>query len=341
MTMASDRTLHIIKRLDVSGGAERIVAELARTQATHDVLIYGGRDSFYALGDTTLYRVQGPFMAIWYAFRLRRKYSTFHLHLFPSIYFALFFGRQAVIHEHNTYNKRRDILLFRPLEWVIYRRARAIIAISPSTKLNLVDWIGRASAIHVIPNFVVSQPQDNANDTSTGKLRNSSSVLAMVASFTDQKRQDLAIKALVDLPSDISLIFAGEGPRLPECQALADALGVKDRITFAGAVKNIAAVYQAADLCLLLSHWEGFGLVVLEAASFGVPTIVSDVDGLRDVCPDSNFILARATPTVLAEKIKEVLPLARCSSVRATFKAHAKSSDIVHFVSRLNAVYAK
>jgi glycosyltransferase involved in cell wall biosynthesis len=339
--MASDRTLHIIKRLDVTGGAERIVTELARTQAAHDVLVYGGGASFYDLGDTTLYRAQGPIMAIWYAFRLRSKYRTFHLHLFPTIYFALFFGRQAIIHEHNTHNKRRDIVLFRPLEWVIYRRARAIIAISPATKSKLVNWIGRASAIQVIPNFVANLPRGNAIDELTEKPHHSRYVLAMVASFTDQKRQELAIKALVDLPPDISLIFAGEGPRLPECRALADALGVNDRITFAGAVKNIADVYQAADLCLLVSHWEGFGLVVLEAASFGVPTVVSDVEGLREVCPDNRFILARATPSGLAEKILEVLPLARSSPVRATFKAHAKSSDIVHFISRLNAVYAK
>lgn len=339
--MAPDRVLHIIKRLDVTGGAERIVAELARTQAAHDVLIYGGRDSFYDLGDTTIYRAQGPIMAIWYAFRLRSQYNTFHLHLFPTIYFALFFGRHAIIHEHNTHNKRRDISLFRPLEWVIYRRARAIIAISAATKSKLVDWIGRAYAIHVIPNFVANLAQGNSTNESTEKSHDSHYVLAMVASFTDQKRQDLVIKALVDLPPYISIIFAGEGPRLPECQALADALGVSDRITFAGAVKNIADVYQGADLCLLVSHWEGFGLVVLEAASFGVPTVVSDVEGLREVCPDNRFILPKATHTGLAEKILEVLQLALSSEVRATFKAHAKSFDIAHYVSHLNAVYAK
>lgn len=57
--MSSGRTLHIIKRLDVVGGAERIVAELVRTQADHDVLCYGGGDSFYDLGDSTLFRAPG------------------------------------------------------------------------------------------------------------------------------------------------------------------------------------------------------------------------------------------------------------------------------------------
>lgn len=116
---------------------------------------------------------------------------------------------------------------------------------------------------------------------------------------------------------------------------------MKDRITFAGAVKNIADVYQEADLCLLISHWEGFGLVVLEAATFGVPTVVSDVEGLRGVCPDNRFILDQETPIGLVEKIQDVLPLARNPSVRAAFKEHAKSSDIFHFVSLLNAVYEK
>ncbi len=337
--MTSNRTLHIIKRLDVAGGAERIVAELARTQADHDVLIYGGGDSFYDLGDTTLYRAHGPIMAIWYAFRLRRKYRTFHLHLFPAIYFALFFGRKAIIHEHNTHNKRRDIALFRPLEWVIYRRARAIIAISPATKLKLVDWIGSASGIHVIPNFVANLPQANAIKEIPEKPRESRYVLAMVASFTDQKRQDLAIKALVDLPPHISLIFAGEGPRLPECRALAHALGVNDRVTFTGAVQNIADVYQAADLCLLVSHWEGFGLVVLEAASFGVPTVVSDVEGLREVCPDKRFVITQATPSGLAEKIQEILPLARSYEVQNNFKAHANLYSVKCYVTQINAIY--
>lgn len=339
--MASDKVLHIIKRLDVAGGAERIVAELARTQQTHDVLIYGGRESFYDLGDTKLYCARGLLMAILQAFRLRRQYRTFHLHLFPTIYFALFFGQQVVIHEHNTHNKRRKIALFRPLEWVIYRRARAIVAISDATKSALVHWIGHAPAIHVIPNFTTNLQPTNITEHQTEKTDASSYVLAMVASFTDQKRQDLAIKALVDLPSFVSIVFAGEGPRLSECQALANSLGVGDRVTFAGAVKDIADVYRRADLCLLVSHWEGFGLVVLEAASFGVPTVVSNVKGLREVCPDDRFILPQATYAALARKIMEVLPLARSSDVRDAFKAYAKSYDITPYIYHLNNIYAK
>lgn len=335
--MDSPRVLHIVKRMDIAGGAERIVAELVKQVPAHDVLIYSGGNSFYDLGDAKILRARSFMHAVWMAHRLRRRYARFHLHLFPSTYMAVILGKRSIIHEHNSHNARRDIAAFRPLEWLVYRRARAIVAISDATRSALEAWIGRRETISVVPNFV---PKLVGPDTlAMAKPKDAGYKIAMVASFTDQKRQELLIEAMRLLPDDVEVVFVGEGPNLERCRKLAEERGVVDRLRFLGAVRDIVAIYRSVDLCVLMSHWEGFGLVVLEAAQFGVPTIVSNVPGLRDICPDQRLVLTKDTPEALAAKIVETLPGSRSSEARRALIAHAEKHSIERYVRELNEVY--
>ncbi|MFP3895643.1 MAG: N-acetyl-alpha-D-glucosaminyl L-malate synthase BshA [Anaerolineales bacterium] len=82
---------------------------------------------------------------------------------------------------------------------------------------------------------------------------------------------------------DARLIMVGDGP--DTCHALQKALelGISDRVRFTGVTEEVASLLKTADLFLLPSQLEGFGLAALEAMASGVPVIASDVGGLREV----------------------------------------------------------
>ena len=95
-----------------------------------------------------------------------------------------------------------------------------------------------------------------------------------VGSLTNIKGQDRLLKAVCTLP-DVFLEIAGEGPLLSELQRMAQTMGIAGRVKFHGAVAHDALpkLYQSAALHVLTSHHEAFGMVVIEAAACGIPTV--------------------------------------------------------------------
>ena len=329
------RVLHVIRRLDIVGGAERLASEMARLEVSHDILIFDGLEPYFDLGTAKCFRAKSMLDAILLCIKMRNKYDRFHLHLFPAIYFGLILGPRAFIHEHSTSNRRREHLLFRALEWFIYRRVRGVIAISQATADSLIEWVGAGPKIYVVPNFVVTLPKPK-KDLS---LERKKPLISMVASFRHPKRQDLLIRALEYLPSSCHVMFAGSGPLLEPCQRLARNIGVESRVTFLGSVSDVAALYDHSDLCVLVSHWEGFGLVVLEASQFGTPSVVSDIEGLRDISPDDGLIFRGGSPLALAKKITECLELANDHTFQGFLKAYASKFDFPSYMEKIESVY--
>lgn len=335
MAEPKQRILHVIKRLDVVGGAERIVSDLTRCMPNHDVMIYDGDGSFFEVGNGRIIQTRSALGALWYCIRKRKKYSIFHLHLFPSIYFALLLGKKAIVHEHNTHNRRRDFFIFKPIEWMIYRRAKNVIAISEAAKVSLQNWVGNLPRVHVLGNFI----SPSANSSIPFRRVGDHKHILMVASFTKQKRQELLIEAFATLPKDTFLSFAGDGPRMSECKALAEKLCVANRIKFLGEVSDMNLIYSQADLCVLISNWEGFGLVVLEAAQLGIPTVVSDVAGLRDICPDNNLLFVGDAPEHLGKQIQRILSGQTKVTSGKELRSYAKKFSIDSYVKNLAKIY--
>jgi len=91
--------------------------------------------------------------------------------------------------------------------------------------------------------------------------------------------------AAADLPRAF-LVVAGEGPLRPELESAAASLGIADRVRFLGFVnqRQLPAVYRAADLLVLPSEYDAFGLVINEAMLCGCPVVASDrVGAVRDL----------------------------------------------------------
>ena len=87
------------------------------------------------------------------------------------------------------------------------------------------------------------------------------------------------LRILAALPHEFHGLLAGDGPDLNALRSLAGELGIDDRIHFAGLLHPTTPCYHAADLLLLTSHYEPFGLVIVEALSCGLPVVTLPCEG--------------------------------------------------------------
>ncbi|MBX9588193.1 MAG: glycosyltransferase [Hyphomonadaceae bacterium] len=103
-------------------------------------------------------------------------------------------------------------------------------------------------------------------------------VLLTLSRLHEKKGLDILLQALVDLPQCVAWL-AGDGPLEADLKAMADRLGVADRVRFLGWRTDRAALLRAADICVLPSRWEPFGTVMLEAWAAGTPLVAAASQG--------------------------------------------------------------
>lgn len=110
-------------------------------------------------------------------------------------------------------------------------------------------------------------------------------ILMHISNFRPVKRVsdvvDIFAKVIETVPS--KLLFVGEGPDLPKIQCKINELGLQDKVHFLGKQDEIAQVISLADVLLLPSAKESFGLVALEAMACGVPTVGSQAGGIPEL----------------------------------------------------------
>jgi glycogen(starch) synthase len=96
-----------------------------------------------------------------------------------------------------------------------------------------------------------------------------------------------ALPAVIERVGDVRFLVAGSGTHEGELKAQAQRLGLTDHGTFLGWIGDdvLHSLYRIADLCVVPSIYEPFGLVALEAMASGCPCIVADTGGLREVVP--------------------------------------------------------
>jgi glycosyltransferase involved in cell wall biosynthesis len=112
-------------------------------------------------------------------------------------------------------------------------------------------------------------------------------LIGSVGRLTYQKGFDLLIAALAQLPDQqIDVLIIGSGDEEARLKADATALGVDDRVHFAGYRRDVACLLGALDLYVHPSRFEGMPNALLEAMAAGCPIIASAVDGNRELIED-------------------------------------------------------
>jgi glycosyltransferase involved in cell wall biosynthesis len=112
-------------------------------------------------------------------------------------------------------------------------------------------------------------------------------VILAVAQLIRDKGIDVALRALVELPPEVLFWIIGLGPERDTLEALVGTLGLGPRVRFLGPRRRVEPFMQAADCLVCPSVWqEAVGLVILEAASCGLPVIASRVGGIPEFIED-------------------------------------------------------
>ncbi len=145
-------------------------------------------------------------------------------------------------------------------------------------------------------------------------------VLLLAAHLSHRKGFDVALRALAELVGEgdaggwseaggadhdgrhVVAWIAGDGPERPALEALADALGIADRVRFAGRRDDVPDLLAAADVFVMPSRSEGLGIAALEAMAAGLPVVASAVGGLGEAVVDgrTGLLVPPDDPAALA-----------------------------------------
>lgn len=312
--------IHVISEPN-GGGAELLVRELnsrLNAKETISVVVYLANpqhlpllDNEYELGLTS----PRDFRAI---IRLRqfilRSFDgdlTIHSHLTYPLYYVGMLPwpkRVRLVHtEHNTYNRRRDIAALRPIERRIYARFDAIVCISDGVHHALANWLGTGfdqERLVTIPN---GARLFATREASASRVDGRGLTIISIGSLSRQKGFDISLAAVAKARFLVErYIIVGQGSCRQMLEAQVRDLGLAGVVEMVGWQDNIEDWLGQADLMLIPSRWEGFGLVAIEALSTGLPVVASDVSGLGDIlrgCRAVDLVLPKE-PEVIAKAIE-------------------------------------
>lgn len=325
------KILHVINSLR-TGGAERLVVEMlpVMSNAGHDVRLLLLQENAAAPFErqvrssgmhVDVVTAVGGLYSPLYVGKLvpyMRGYDVVHVHLFPSQYWAALAhslsGRKSVLvtTEHNTFNTRARFLLTTWADRLVYGCYDGIVCISQATRDFMHGRVPENVALKVVENGIRLPSVADAVWCLSRKgivdgVGDDDFMVLQVARFSEQKNQDCLIRALKTLPDNVHAVFAGDGVRLNICKKLADDIGVASRAHFLGQRTDIDDLWTAADIGVMSSHWEGFGLAALEGMARKRPVVGSRVEGLSEVINDDDLLFSPDNDGELAGKISSLM----------------------------------
>ena len=117
-------------------------------------------------------------------------------------------------------------------------------------------------------------------------------------------------------------------------------LDVSDRVRFLGNRYDIPQLMNYADVAILSSHWEGFGLAIIEGMAAGKPAIACDIEGVREIVNGYGLLFKQGDEKDLAKHIKSLLGDSQFyQEIAAKCKSRAKDFDINVMVEKFIHLY--
>lgn len=201
---------------------------------------------------------------------------------------------------------------FLPITKFSIAQSDAVTAISQYLADETCRTFG-LGGIEVIPNFINAEEyQRRENEALHRQLAPRGEKLLMhVSNFRPVKRIGDCIHAFAKIKPHLParLVLCGDGPERAGAEKLAQEYGLADDVLFAGQVPNIADYLSVADLLLVPSETESFGLAALEAMACEVPVIATNAGGLPEVVLDgeNGYLVALGDTQTIAERAVEIL----------------------------------
>lgn len=315
---------HIITDYNLAlGGAQRLAIDLHK----------GGLDAglsskLLGLSKDPNYTIEGAFslkyksayklivlVKLWGYFKNEvRSGDIVHVHLFPTIFyvsilkiFRIIPKSILILTEHSTSNYRRGKWLGKIIDLITYSSYSNIIAVSEGTAKSLiVSYPFLSKKIQIINNGAQLFFKNAMTRTPGVKV-----IILSVGRLHPSKNYETTIKALVPIRDlNFEYLIAGIGELEEDLMAQVEHLGLQDKVKFVGYVSDIPSLLKKADIFLIPSKWEGFGLAAVEAMNASLPCIVSDIPGLGDLIikdGEDAFLVAPSNEQRITERLRKLI----------------------------------
>ncbi|MDR3626841.1 MAG: N-acetyl-alpha-D-glucosaminyl L-malate synthase BshA [Ignavibacteriaceae bacterium] len=213
---------------------------------------------------------------------------------------------------------------FLPLVKFSTEQSDGVTAVSRFLKEKTLTNYSIEKDIQVIPNFVDTEIYHPQKDCAFREhlAPKGEKILVHTSNFRPVKRVPDTIRIFDQVVKEIpsKLVLVGDGPDRSECERLCRELGLCDHVKFLGKQDGLVEILNAADLFLIPSQSESFGLAALEAMACGVPVIASSVGGLPE--------LVRHNETGFIAEIGDISRMAKyCIDLLSNEKKHAMFSE--------------
>ncbi|MFA6525922.1 MAG: glycosyltransferase family 4 protein [Candidatus Buchananbacteria bacterium] len=210
-------------------------------------------------------------------------------------------------------------------------KADSVRAVSERIKNNLIKNLHvEERKITVVPVYVeLNRPEVSGVAEIAEKLKGKTVIMTM-ARLVKQKNLPLMIRSFSDLAeksSETVLLIIGKGPEKEKLKNLAKDLKQEDRIIFIDWTDDIYSYYDLADIYALSSNYEGWGMVIIEAASCGLPIVITDVGCANEVIKnnESGLIIPIGDREKMASAMSKLIS---SKELRDTLGATAKKAII-------------
>lgn len=227
----------------------------------------------------------------------QEKLDLLHVHYAIPHAYAAFMAKQILASEgisisvvttlHGT-----DITLvgknpsYKPAVTFSINQSDAVTCVSQSLKDETYEYFDVHKEISVIPNFIdFNHYIDEGPCMRSGIAPNGELIIVHVSNFRRLKRVDDVVRVFDRIRAEkpAKLLMVGDGPRRPDIEKQVKELRIQDDVVFMGKSNDVVRVLCLADLFLLTSEHESFGLAALEAMASKTPVISSNAGGIPEV----------------------------------------------------------
>ena len=171
-------------------------------------------------------------------------------------------------------------------------------------------------------------------------------ILLHASNFRKIKRVPDVVRIFATVRSKISckLLFVGDGPERSTAEDLSRELGVSEDVLFVGKQEQMEDILAIADVFLLTSEYESFGLAALEAMAAKVPVVSTDAGGLAEINihGETGFLSKVGDVDLMSEQVMQLLQSeSTLKSFRANAYKQACKFDIHHIIPQYEKLYSR
>ena len=225
-----------------------------------------------------------------------------------------------------------------PITKFSIEKSDGITAVSDYLRASTVEVFGVAKDIRVIRNFVNCEMY---RPLRKGRKENpfvpaGVKVLMHLSNFRPLKRTPDCIRILAEAVkhAPVHLLMVGDGPDRDACEQLAHTLGVEQHVSFLGKQNHVEELIPIADVMLMPSRLESFGLAALEGMACGVPAVATRVGGVSELVTHGFDGFLEEPGDVTAQSAR-VIELLTDEALHSRLAGAARSTAVTRFCTSL------